>query len=240
MASSSCTHILFAPFFCYPFLILTKRSFSLVSKSGVFFHSILPTGMCGTLQSGETAAWKQCWRVMRGYSLGMIRNFVVVGSTSEMSSAPCIMTLVRLINSYINFGEWVIFVWHTKCGPENKRCPHCVGTWNTVWTYPFPQCFHKLHIFSFLKKEAFWYVVICLKMEENIKRKDWDEIRPKKKVQWKWQWFYEFYFTIECPHSVCKTRLCGGMGNDEPWPSLCFNSVGWLAGFLVFWLSGFK
>ena len=50
-------------------------------------------------------------------------------------------------------------------------------------------------------------------MEENIKRKDWDEIRPKNNLQWKWQWFKDFYFlkcmrTKECPHSVCKTRLC--------------------------------
>ena len=73
------------------------------------------------------------------------------------------------------------------------------------------QCFHELENLNFLKKEAFWYVVICLKMEKNIKRKDWDEIRPKKNFQWKWQWFKEFYFlnymrTKECPHSVCKTR----------------------------------
>ena len=50
-------------------------------------------------------------------------------------------------------------------------------------------------------------------MEENIKRKDWDEICPQNNLQWKWQWFKEFYFlkytrTKECPHSVCKTRLC--------------------------------
>ena len=31
-------------------------------------------------------------------------------------------------------------------------------------------------------------------MEENIKRKDRDEIRPKNNLQWKWQWFKEFYF----------------------------------------------
>ena len=37
-------------------------------------------------------------------------------------------------------------------GPENKRCPHSVGTWNTVWTYTRPQCFHKLDILNFLKK----------------------------------------------------------------------------------------
>ena len=50
-------------------------------------------------------------------------------------------------------------------------------------------------------------------MEENIKRNDWDEIRHKNNLQWKWQWFRELYFlkytrTKECPHSVlCKTRL---------------------------------
>ena len=49
-------------------------------------------------------------------------------------------------------------------------------------------------------------------MEENIKRKDRDEIGPKNNLQRKWQWFKEFYFlkytrTNECPHSVCKTRL---------------------------------
>ena len=56
-------------------------------------------------------------------------------------------------------------------------------------------------------------------MEENIKRKDCDEIHPKNNLQWKWQWFKEFYFlkytrTKECPHSVCKTRLCGGTGAE--------------------------
>ena len=49
-------------------------------------------------------------------------------------------------------------------------------------------------------------------MEESI-RKDWDEIRPKNNLEWKWQWFEEFYFlnytrTKECPHSVYKTRRC--------------------------------
>ena len=52
-------------------------------------------------------------------------------------------------------------------------------------------------------------------MEENIKRKDLDKIRPKNNFQWKWkwQWLKDFYFlkytrTKEYPQSVCKTRLC--------------------------------
>ena len=72
------------------------------------------------------------------------------------------------------------FVWHTKCGPENKtlcrNLKHCVDLHTST------QFFHELENLNFLKKEAFWYIVICLKMEENIKRirKDWDEIRPKR------------------------------------------------------------
>ena len=51
---------------------------------------------------------------------------------------------------------------------------------NTVWTLnTSTHCFHELDILDFLKKEAFWYAVICLKMEENIKRKNWDEICPQ-------------------------------------------------------------
>ena len=37
-------------------------------------------------------------------------------------------------------------------------------------------------------------MLLCLKMEENIKRKDWDEIRPKNNLQWKWQWLKNFNF----------------------------------------------
>ena len=39
-------------------------------------------------------------------------------------------------------------------------------------------------------------------MEENIKRKDWDEIRPKNNLQWKWQWFKEFYLSTREQNNV--------------------------------------
>ena len=82
-----------------------------------------------------------------------------------------------------------------------RNLKHCVNLHTST------QCFHELDILSFLKKEVFWFVVISLKMEENIKRKDGEEIRPKNNLQWKWQWFEEFYFlkytrTKECPHGV--------------------------------------
>ena len=50
----------------------------------------------------------------------------------------------------------------TQC----RNLKHCVDLHTST------QCFHELDILNFLKEEAFWYVVICLKMEENIKRKD--------------------------------------------------------------------
>ena len=55
-----------------------------------------------------------------------------------------------------------------------RNLKHCVDLHTST------QCFHELDNLNFLKKEAFWYVVIRLKMEENIKRKDRDEIRPQK------------------------------------------------------------
>ena len=54
-----------------------------------------------------------------------------------------------------------------------RNLKHCVDLHTST------HCFHELDIQNFLNKEAFWYVVFCLKMEKNIKRKDWDEIRPK-------------------------------------------------------------
>ena len=50
----------------------------------------------------------------------------------------------------------------TQC----RNLKHCVDLHTST------ECFHELDILNFLKKEAFWCVVICLKMEENIKRKD--------------------------------------------------------------------
>ena len=63
-----------------------------------------------------------------------------------------------------------MWTWEQKMSTQCRNLKHCGLN---------PQCFHELDILNFLKKELFWYVVICLKMEENIKRKDWDKVAPK-------------------------------------------------------------
>ena len=94
-----------------------------------------------------------------------------------------------------------VWTWEQKMSTQCRNSKHCVDLHTST------QCFHEIDILNFLKSKR--DVVICLKMEENIKRKYWDEIRPKNNLQWKWQWFKEFYTrTKECPHSICKTRLC--------------------------------
>ena len=86
-------------------------------------------------------------------------------------------------------------MWHTKCGPgEQKMSTQCRNLKHCVDVHTSTQCFHELDILNFLKKEAFWYVVICLKMEENITRERLRRNPPKNNLQWKWQWFKEFYF----------------------------------------------
>ena len=55
-----------------------------------------------------------------------------------------------------------------------RNLKHCVDLHTST------QCFHEFDILNFLKKEAFWYVVICPKMEENIQQERLRRKPPQK------------------------------------------------------------
>ena len=71
----------------------------------------------------------------------------------------------------------------TQC----RNLKHCVDLHTST------QCFHELDILNFLKSKRFGMLLSVSKWEENIKRKDSDEIRPKNNLQWKWQWFKDVH-----------------------------------------------
>ena len=66
-----------------------------------------------------------------------------------------------------------VWTWEQKISTLCRNLKHCMDLHTST---------HEFENLNFLKKEAFCYVVICLKIEENIKRKTEDD-RPKKNLQ---------------------------------------------------------
>ena len=112
---------------------------------------------------------------------------------------------------------------HTKCGPENKRCPHSVGTWNTVWTYTCPHSVFKNFIFSiFSKSKRLGLVLSVWKWRRILRGKTEMKSAPKTIFSGNGNGL-KYTRTKECPHSVCKTRLGETTVKHRPQKTLICN-----------------